>query len=252
MVDIAPGRPAPSTTMAIYDPFAAFDESPYRTAPQLPLQTLVILVNALVGRMPVSAPQNVKDQREKMRAAAIVAAKAMVVRLRETNQVTLAGDLALDNAMDGLFTLLRDGLRGYRAYERPGLDFLLKEPDYQGLLEDAREKARKAGELLTKLFGDGNLDILKREFAEQAALVTNVINLIDEDQHEGDLIEVTGDELFPIIRRVHTQYLAMVDRRTRTTPRGPISRPRATSCSAASLAMRDRCWRCSTTRSRRR
>lgn len=238
--------------MAIYDPFAAFDESPYRTAPQLPLQTLVILVNALVGRMPVSAPQNVKDQREKMRAAAIVAAKAMVVRLRETNQVTLAGDLALDNAMDGLFTLLRDGLRGYRAYERPGLDFLLKEPDYQGLLEDAREKARKAGELLTKLFGDGNLDILKREFAEQAALVTNVINLIDEDQHEGDLIEVTGDELFPIIRRVHTQYLAMVDRRTRTTPRGPISRPRATSCSAASLAMRDRCWRCSTTRSRRR
>jgi hypothetical protein len=200
--------------MAIVDPFATFDESPYRTAPQLPLHILVILVNALSKRMPESAPEFVQDSEKKMRDTAIKAAKAMVVRLRESNEVSLTADLMLDNAMDGLFTLLRDGLRGYRAYERPGLDFLLKEPDYQGLLEDAREKARKAGELLIKLFGDGNLDMLKREFPEQAALMTNVINLIDEDQHEPDLLEVSGDELFPLIRRVHQEYLAMVDRRT--------------------------------------
>lgn len=165
--------------MSIVDPFTSFDPTPYQSAPQLPLQTLVVLSNALYTRLPQPAPSHVKKGAEDMRTAAKEAGKAMVVRLRETNEVNLAADVNLDNAMDGLFRLVFDGLRNRRIYQRPGLDFLLKDADWQDRIKKQREQAQIASLLFTKLFGDGNLDMLMREFPEQSQLMTNVIALIE-------------------------------------------------------------------------
>jgi hypothetical protein len=199
--------------MSMYDPFLSFDNTRYQAAPKLPLQSLITLIKALSSRVPNEAPPYVKEAEEQMREAAIEAEQAMVIRLRETNAVVLAFDLALDNAIDNLFTLMRDRLRGWARYQRPGLDFLLEDPDYQAQLQAAREKAELAGKLLAKLFGDGNLNLLTRPWAEQAQLMRNVLVLIDQDELEDDLLEVSGLELLPIIRRVNVEYAAMVDRR---------------------------------------
>jgi hypothetical protein len=68
--------------------------------------------------------------------------------------------------------------------------------------EVVREQAARAAELLAKLFGDGNLPMLSRPWPEQSQRMANVLDLIDQDQLEAKLLEVTGDELLPIIRRV--------------------------------------------------
>lgn len=199
--------------MSMYDPFYTFDAAPYQTTGRLPLQTLIKLIQLLSTRLPSDAPTHVKDAELEMRTAAKEAAKAMVIRLRETNVVALALDLALDIGMDGLFILMRDRLRGWERYQRVGLDFLLVDPEFQLQFEATREQAERAGKLLTKLFGDGNLQMLSRQWPEQSQLMTNVLDLIDQDQLEPELLELTGDELLPTIRRVNVEYAAMVDRR---------------------------------------
>jgi hypothetical protein len=68
--------------------------------------------------------------------------------------------------------------------------------------------------LLTKLFGDGNLNMLTRPFPEQAQLMNNILDLIDEDGLEDDLLALAGLKLLPTIRRVNVEYGKMVDRRT--------------------------------------
>lgn len=59
--------------------------------------------------------------------------------------------------------------------------------------EALRDKAMRAASLLGRLFGDGNLEMLDRPFPEQSQLMTNLLNLIDEDGHEGDLLELSGE-----------------------------------------------------------
>lgn len=199
--------------MSMFDPFLSFDTTRYQTTPKLPLQSLIVLSKALGSRVPGEAPPYVQEAADEMRTVAKEAAHAMVIRLRETNAVVLAFDLALDNAMDNLITLMRDRLRGWSRYQRSGLDFMLADPNFEGQLKAAREKAELAASLLTKLFGDGNLGLLSRPWAEQSQLTTNLLDLIDQDGHEDDLLEVSGLELLPIIRRVNTEYAAMVDRR---------------------------------------
>lgn len=195
------------------DPFLTFDTSPYAAVPKLPLQTLITLIKVLCTRVPETAPDHVHEAAEDMMAAGRKAAKAMVVRLRETNELHLAADIALDNSTDNLFTFLRDSLRGWRVYQKPGLDFLLDDPEYAVKFQLTRERAERAATLLTKLFGDGNLAMLNRSFPEQAQLMDNVFELIDQDGLEADLIDLTGDELLPILRRVTKEYGAMVNRR---------------------------------------
>lgn len=199
--------------MAILDPFTSFDLTPYQSCPQLPLQTLVVLANALDTRRPDPAPAYVHQGADNMRAAAKQAGQAMVMRLRESNRNILTTDLDLDNAMDALFTLLRDELRRYRMYQRPGLDFLLQDADWQARLQALRQHAQTAAALLIKLFGDGKLGMLKRDFPAQSQLMTSVLSLIDEDQLEPDLLAVTGPDLLPLIRRVNAEYQQMVVRR---------------------------------------
>jgi hypothetical protein len=199
--------------MLMLDPFLTFDTTPYAAVPKLPLQTLITLVNVLGTRVPGQAPAHVHEAAGDMKAAAKNAAKAMVVRLREINEIALAADLSLDNVTDNLFTYFRDGLRGWRVYLKPGLDFLLDDPEYAVKFQLTRERAERATTLLTQLFGDGNLAMLNRPFPEQAQLMNNVFDLIDEDGLEADLIDLTGDELLPLLRRVNKEYGAMVNRR---------------------------------------
>ena len=105
--------------MAI-DTLAAFDPTPYLTAPQLPLQTLAVLAKALSNRLPGDAPPYLVSADQAMQATTEEAETAMVVRLRETNALRVAADLNLDNAVDGVVGLARDRLQGWERYTKTG------------------------------------------------------------------------------------------------------------------------------------
>lgn len=200
------------------DVFADFVAAPYQTAPQLPLQTLVVLIKSLSARLPDDAPIYILAAEQEMRAAAAEAEAAMVIRLRETNEGRLIAALQLDNAVDGLWSLCRERTNGWQRYDRPGLDFLVDDDELEVDFEAVRETAARAAELSTKIFGEGAMEMLSKPYPEQSQLMANVLGLIDTDGFSKDLLEITGDELLPIIRRCQAQYEAMVDSRSSLEP----------------------------------
>jgi hypothetical protein len=199
------------------DPFATFDPTPYQTAPQLPLQTLVVLGKTLASRVPGDVPAYVEEGKSAMLAVVAEAEAAMVIRLRESNEARLTADLNFDNAIDGLWALLRERLKGWSRYERPGLDVLLHDKALKVDFEEVRIKAARAGVLATQLFGEGTLEMLSKPWPEQSQLMANVLRLIETDKLDEGLLELAGDELLPIIAHCQTLYVAMVDRRSSQT-----------------------------------
>lgn len=137
--------------MTTLDIFASFDPTPYQTAPHLPLQTLVILSNSLSSRMPDEAPAYVQIAQQEMHAVVEQSEDAMVIRLRETNEVSVTDDLNLDNAVGGLWMLFRDRLRGWARYEHVGLDFLEQDAELEVDFAAVRKKASRARDLTTQL-----------------------------------------------------------------------------------------------------
>ncbi|KIG12568.1 hypothetical protein DB30_01231 [Enhygromyxa salina] len=196
------------------DPFASLELTPYQTAPQLPLQTLVVLSNALSSRMPDDPPAYIAAAELAMREVVDESEQAMVIRLRQTNEVSVSADLELDNAIDGLWSLLRDRLRGWARYERPGLNVLMEDDDLVVDFEAVRAKATRAGELSVRLFGEGSLEMLSRSYPEQSQLMANLLELIESDDLADDLLDLGGEELLPIIQRCQALYESMVDRRS--------------------------------------
>jgi len=110
--------------------------------------------------------------------------------------------------------LVRERLQGWERYIRPGLDFLVGDPELAVDFEEVRERATRAHELARKLFGEGPLEMLSKPFPEQSQLMANLLRLIDEDQHSPAMLELCGDELLPILQRCQVEYAAMVDRRS--------------------------------------
>lgn len=177
----------------------------------------MVLGKALASRVPGDVPAYVDLGKKEMLGVVEEAEAAMVVRLRESNEAGLTADLNLDNAVDGLWALLRERLRGWNRYERPGLDALLHDKALTIDFEEVRSKAARANELATRLFGEGTRDMLSRQWPEQSQLMANVLRLVETDKLGDGLLELGGEELLPILVHCQTLYAAMVDRRTSQT-----------------------------------
>lgn len=203
--------------MTDVDPFIHFDQSPFLSAPLLPLQTLPALCEALSTRIPEQAPAHVEQARVAMMDTVGEAQQAMLVRLRETNEATLKADLNLDNGVDGVWYLFRTRGRAWEVYQRPGLDFLVDDEELEVDFELVRDKAERAQALVTRLFGDG-LEMLNRRFPEQLQLMATVLDLIEADGLEDEISELCGEEVLPILRRCQVAYKDMVNRRASKEP----------------------------------
>ncbi|WP_146157692.1 hypothetical protein [Enhygromyxa salina] len=164
--------------------------------------------------MPDDPPAYVAAAELAMREVVGESEAAMVIRLRQDNEASVSADLELDNALDGLWSLLRDRMRGWARYERPGLNVLIEDDELAVDFEAVRDKATRARELSARLFGAGSLDMLNRSYPEQSQLMANLLELIETDELADDLLELAGEELLPIIQRCQELYEAMVDRRS--------------------------------------
>ncbi|MFO7564413.1 MAG: hypothetical protein R6X02_17335 [Enhygromyxa sp.] len=190
-----------------------FDPTPYLYVPLLPLQTLITLSKALLELLPKSAPGFVEDVAKQLKKAIESAEADMIERLRDDNQSSSGFDVRLDGAVDGLWVRLRDSLLGRAAYTHEGLRLLDQNPPPGVDMAEVRQKAARAQEIATRLFGAGSLEMLQRRFAEQSQLTANVLGLLEADGLADELAELVEPELLPILRRCQQEYEAMVKRR---------------------------------------
>jgi hypothetical protein len=198
------------------DPFADFDFTRYNSVANLPLLTMVSLVKSLVVVTPEDCPAHVESLVKQLDKTATQAELAMIVRLREDNEGDGPADLALDNVVDPLWSLLRQRLGGWAVYARGGLDFLEHADDLPLELdiETLRDKTARASEISERLFGRDGLRFVQRPYAEQAQHMANVLGLIDTDELGEELIELTGPELLPMLRHCQARYERMVQARS--------------------------------------
>jgi hypothetical protein len=201
--------------MPTYDPFEIFDPTRYQSVPNLPLQSMITLTKALLAATPKTASPRVKHLAALLSNTAVEAETAMIVRLREDNQGAATSDLAFDHAVDTLWSLLRDRLSGWIVYGRSALDYLDADVNTPAEVDIAklRSKATRAEQIGERLFGSEGLKFLVRPYVEQSQLMANVLGLIDADNLEADLLELTGPELLPLLRHCQTRYEAMVQAR---------------------------------------
>ncbi|PRP95508.1 hypothetical protein ENSA5_38610 [Enhygromyxa salina] len=197
------------------DPFSNFDLSRFQTVSNLPLQTMVSMAKALEAAAPDNAPAHVDKVKGLMRDTSDDAEDAMIVRLREDNEGSASADQTLDIAVDPLWSLIRRRLDDWGVYMREGLNFVEDDPDAppEVDIEELRDKATRARKISERLFGVGRLNFIQRPYAEQAQLMANVLGLIDTDKLEEDIIELTGPELLPMLRRCQVRYEGMVQAR---------------------------------------
>ena len=191
------------------------DTTPYHSVPELPLQTLVVLTHALAALTPETAPAYVDGARAKMVESASEAEAAMIAKLRARGTDSLVADLALDAAVDELWTLLHQRIHGWTLFERASLDFLL---DADLNFEQARAKAKRASALSERLFGEGDLAMLGRNYTEQAQLMRHLLGRIETEGLAADIDALAGPELLPMLRASQSEYEAMIIRRDTQAP----------------------------------
>ena len=198
-----------------HDPFAHFEPNTYSILPNLNLQTTIQLALSLVAVAPELLPAYVKLAAARMLEVAEEAEEERVDRLRAINGDRASGDAELDLGVDPLWSLLRERLKGWSAYTRPGLDFLahdLEAPEELDL-ELLRDRAERGAKLSRRLFGKSGLSFTNFNFVEQGRHTGTLLKLIDTDGLEADLLELAGPELLPALRRCQVAYERMLEAR---------------------------------------
>lgn len=198
----------------MFMPLSMFDPTPYQRTPQLPLRGLCTLAETLAALTPPLAPAYIEVAASAMLALVEAAQAAMLERMREADEATMVADTVLDNAIDGLWRLLRDSLRRWSSYAHAGLDWLDEDAAADALgVEQLRAHGERAAQLERRLFGAEGIESLKRRYPEQLQIMGSWLELIAAEQLEQELVELSDPYLLPILRRAQEHYAAMVQRR---------------------------------------
>lgn len=188
-----------------------FDPTPYLTLPRMAVVELLTLVDALHALMPEGSWPEVEIAAKRMLTASEEAQATMVERIRENGRYSKE-DVVFDGFVDGVWGLCRDRLTGWARYLNEGRSRLAEDKELIVDLEALEERAERAATIVDLLFADG-LDLLRRNYNEQAQLMANLLGVIEAEELDGELDELIGDELLPILRACQRRYEVMVNER---------------------------------------
>jgi hypothetical protein len=195
----------------ITKPITDFDPSPSLTIPRLPAASLLTLGNVLLDLTPKGDWPAVTIAAKRVRVVLDEAQSLMVERIREGGRFTRE-DVKFDGYADGLWGLFRDRLLGWSRYLADGRQRMQEDKELSIDLEDIEHRAARAVALQDQLFANG-LDMLRQNYNQQAPLTANLLKVIDAAALEGELLDLTGDELLPMLRACQRRYAAMVSQR---------------------------------------
>jgi hypothetical protein len=200
-------------------PITDFDPTPYLTIPRLPAASLLTLGNVLLDLTPTGDWPAVTIAAKRVRLVLDEAEAVMVERIRDGGRFTRE-DVKFDGYADGLWGLFRDRLFGWHRYLAEGRQRMREDPELKIDLDDIEDRAARAVALHDKLFANG-LDMLRQNYNQQAQLTANLLKVIDAEALENELLDLTGDELLPMLRGSQRRYAAMVTQRL-SRKSGPI------------------------------
>jgi hypothetical protein len=192
-------------------PITDFDPTPYLTIPRLPAASLLTLGNVLLGLTPTGDWPNLAMAAKRVRDVLDEAEGLMVERIRDGGRFSRE-DVKFDGYADGLWGLFRDRLFGWSRYLAEGRQRMREDKELEIDLEYIEDRATRAVALHDKLFANG-LDMLRQNYNQQAQLTANLLKVIDAEALESELLDLTGDELLPMLRASQRRYAAMVSQR---------------------------------------
>ena len=188
-----------------------FDPTPYLTIPGTSANELLTLAEVLVALQPKGDWPSVQVAAKRIAEAVDEGESINVARIRNGPGYTRA-DVKFDGYVDGLWGLFRDRLAGWLRYQGEGRERLAQDEELEINLDELEARADRAAEVLDQLFPDG-LEFLRRSYNVQSQLMNTVLEAIEAEGLTGQLIELTGEELLPVLKACQRRYKAMVTRR---------------------------------------
>lgn len=176
---------------------APFEPSEYNRAPIITVSSGVSLARALVDACPKDASAGVKKAKKHLEAVAEKASTDLADRNRVLGVYTEEDSRALDNEADRAWGGVRLRLSGMAM-----------------LSPDKYPKAKRAAELDALLFPEG-MDFLKLEYSAQSVSMGAILKRIADDDLEGDIDAVAGQEFVKALKEIQPRYEAMVSERLR-------------------------------------
>jgi hypothetical protein len=195
----------------ISKPITDFDPTPYLTIPRLPTASLLTLGNVLLDLTPAGDWPTVTIAAKRVREVLDEAQAVMIERMREGGRFTRE-DVKFDGYVDGLWGLFRDRLLGWGRYLADGRQRMAEDEDLVLDLDELEHRAARAVALHDRLFANG-LEMLRENYNQQAQLTANLLMVIDAEALDGELLDLTGDELLRMLRACQRRYAAMVSQR---------------------------------------
>jgi hypothetical protein len=195
----------------ISKPITDFDPTPYLTIPRLPTASLLTLGNVLLDLTPAGDWPTVTIAAKRVREVLDEAQAVMIERMREGGRFTRE-DVKFDGYVDGLWGLFRDRLLGWGRYLADGRQRMAEDEDLVLDLDELEHRAARAVALHDRLFAN-DLEMLRQNYNQQAQLTANLLMVIDAEALDGELLDLTGDELLRMLRACQRRYAAMVSQR---------------------------------------
>lgn len=192
---------------SIYD----FDPTVYMSLPRLNVSGLLTVVKVLIQLQPEGDWPEVETAVERVVEDVSAIDTVLVDRIVDPARFS-RDDVKFDLFVDGLWGLFRDRLTGWSRYLADGRKRLALDAQLEIDLDALEHRAERASEVLDKLFVDG-LEFLRRNYNEQAQLMSNVLEAIAVEKLDDELSELTGAELLPLLRACQRHYDKMVSDR---------------------------------------
>ena len=181
--------------------------------PTTSVKVLLRLAKTLLRDKPAQTNQVILTAAERLEAMIGRVNKALVARLIALNPELIASEVEFDRAVDALWLMLRRSLELRTAYANPGLDALSEELAAQADLPGAREEAREAARLWSRLFASDGTSFTRSSYVVQAESMATLLNLIAQEQLREGLVAVVGARPVELLEACQQQYETMIAER---------------------------------------
>jgi hypothetical protein len=170
-----------------------FDPALYTSAPRMTLESGIALARALVTACPQSMPARIHKAAKKLADATDKAQEKLALRQKALGSVSEEDKRLIDQAGDASWGALRARMTAYSML--PAAEY----PD-----------AKRAGEIVTMLFGDQGLLFLTEAYPVQWATADTMLKRIDKEGLKADIDRIAGPEFLDNIKKRHDKYGTMV------------------------------------------
>lgn len=188
------------------------DLSLYYPLPKLTTTGFISLTATLLRTRPTPAPDLVEVAATRLEGVLAEAREALVVRLDE--DLSTGRHRSFDAFVDRVWAIARDRLLAHAVYLHPGAAELDVEAREQLDFDDRLERARVAGRVYDKLFGQG-LEFLRLPYPRQCVQMATRLTWLRSKDHGAPIEELIGEDWLVLMDECQVGYEAMVAERAK-------------------------------------